>query len=70
MPLSYTEAVRLEELEAKVASLQELIKKSASTDMLNRLLTLCNEENRKTRETATELEEKLNELILLAQKLQ
>lgn len=70
MTLSYSEEVRLSELESIIAELQILIKKAASEEMLNRLLTLCSEENRKTRAVVAELETKADEIIALGQKLQ
>ena len=70
MSLTYEEEKRIRELEDTLTRLENLITHAASEVMLNRLLTLANEENRRTRQSLELLEEKVNTLISLAQKLQ
>lgn len=70
MALTYSEEVRLTDLEVKINQLNTLITKAASSVMLERLLTLANEESRKTREEIDVLTIEVQTLISLAEKLQ
>lgn len=70
MALTLTEEKRLKRLELTADQIKQWTKGAASENMLNRLLILCNEEISKMDIKITELEEKVDELIALARKLQ
>jgi hypothetical protein len=70
MTLTYSEEQRIKNIEQTTQSLSNLLSGAASKNMLNRLLTLCNEEVRRLSDKATELETKIDELVVLARKLQ
>lgn len=70
MSLTYDEEQRIQNIEQTAQKLSNLMTGAASKNMLNRLLTLCNEENRRLSQKLTEVEAKLDTLITLARKLQ
>jgi hypothetical protein len=70
MSLTYDEEQRIKNIEQTAQKLSNLMTGAASKNMLNRLLTLCNEENRRLSQKLTEAEAKLDTLITLARKLQ
>jgi len=70
MPLTFEEQQRLENIELKLAEIQEIINGAASLNALNRLLVLCNKEIAEMTELDTATNTKLDTLISLAQKLQ
>ena len=69
MTLTATELERLEIIEQTIINLQNLVEHAASENMLNRLLALANEENRKTREEVSNLSDSLDLLIERVNKL-
>jgi cell division protein FtsB len=70
MALTPSEKARMKKAEETLVSLQNLIEGAASTNQLNRLLVLANEEIRRLTERVETLETKVNELLDLAKKLQ
>jgi len=70
MSLTYDEEQRIQNIEKTAQKLSNLIDGAASKNMLNRLLTLCNEENRRLSDKLTAVETELNTLISLVRKLQ
>lgn len=70
MSLTYEEELRIRNIEKTAQKLLNLLTGAASKNMLNRLLTLCNEELRRLESKNTELQTKLDTLIGLARKLQ
>lgn len=70
MSLTYGEEQRIQNIEKTTQKLLDLLDGASSKNMLNRLLTLCNEENRRLSTKITDLETKLTTLIALARKLQ
>jgi hypothetical protein len=70
MTLTPAEKKRLQNAEATIIDLEELIKGAGSKNQLNRLLILANEEIRRLNERVDELQTEVNELLDLAKKLQ
>ena len=70
MSLTYNEEQRILELEEAVQSLSRLVEGAASKNMLNRMLSLSNNQIKELSVETTALETKVDQLILLAEKLQ
>ena len=70
MALTPVEEQRVKKIESKAVELGHLVKQAASKNMLNRLLVLSQEENKKITSKLDEMEEKLTTLLDLARKLQ
>lgn len=70
MTLTFSEEQRLTNAEETAQQLSHLIEGAGSKNQLNRLLVLCNEEVRKLNARVTTLETQVQELLVLARKLQ
>lgn len=70
MALTPVEELRLQKVEEIAAKLGHLIQGIGSKNQLNRLLTLCNDENRKIGLRIDTLETDVSELLDLVRKLQ
>ena len=70
MTLTNSEEQRLQAVEQKITVLSHLLKGTGSKNQLNRLYTLCQEEMKGLEKKMTELESQLNNILLLARKLQ
>ena len=70
MALTTAEEKRLTEAEYAINQLAQLVKGAGSTNKLNRLLILCQDELRKLNNRLDDIEDKAEELIVLARKLQ
>jgi len=68
--LTAAERMRLETLEETVTSLAKLVKGGGSTNQLNRLLVLSQDQNRKLTEQVEALETTMAEVIDKVRKLQ
>lgn len=63
MTLSRAEEIRIQNIETQLLELQTLIRGAASKEMLNRLLTLCNDQIKKDNERVIELTSLVDILI-------
>ena len=70
MALSATERTSLETLETDARNLAQLIKGAGSTNQLNRLLVLAQEQNRKLTVRIVELETEMATVLEKVRKLQ
>lgn len=70
MSLTTEELNRIEALETELIEIRRLMNGAASKNMLNRLLTLANQQVSNALEEVTTLETKVDQMIVLLQKLQ
>lgn len=70
MTLTYAEEKRLKKVEETATATAHLVKGTASKNMLNRLLVLCQEETKSLTEKINELEEEMSTILELTRKLQ
>lgn len=70
MSLTTEELNRIEALETELIEIRRLMNGAASKNMLNRLLTLANQQVSSALEEVTTLETKVDQMIALLQKLQ
>ena len=70
MSLTNSEETRLQELETIATQLSHLVQGTGSKNMLNRLLTLCQEQVRDLNNKLDELETDMQEILTLVRKLQ
>jgi DNA-binding ferritin-like protein len=70
MSLTPAEKKRIKDLEERVIQIGHLVEQTASKNMLNRMLTLANEETKKVSSKLDQLEAQMGTLLDLARKLQ
>ena len=70
MTLTYNEEQRILNIESKLNMISDLLTNAASKNMLNKLLTLSNNDIAKANSRLADLEERVEVLVALAQKLQ
>ena len=70
MALTNSEEQRVSEIEDKVTKLGHLVQGASSKNMLNRLLTLCQEQIRDLKDKQTSIESRQTEILEKVNKLQ